>query len=118
MSVDLSIIGGIRPSPHSPFPQAVMRLVVHGVAVLAEDHVDLAGVVAFVRDEVADEGRGMRLESLYLAAARGCSPEELLDRLAGCLEAGAQLVEADGRLLLDLAHADEEVRRGHLEPHE
>src|SRR5262249_55665667 len=53
---------------HSPFPNAVGRLLVEGMSGVFQNPANLAAVVRFVRNQIAQECNGVRLEPFDLAS--------------------------------------------------
>ena len=82
---------------HSPLPQAIGCFRVQWIADLVEDDADLAAMIKLVRDQVAHEGDGVRLEPLDLAPGSHPPPQQRFNRRAGRLEGLSQENLVGGR---------------------
>src|SRR5262245_66274303 len=79
-------------SADPPFPDPEGRLPVERVAGVLERPADLAAVVRLVRDDVAEEGDGVRLEALDLAAGDDGLAEEFFNLGTGRGQGAGELL--------------------------
>ena len=103
--------------PHTPFPESELRLLIDRMPRLLECEQDLATVVAFVGDQVAQKCRRMRFEALHFALCE-CSAQQRGHGRSTFLELGLQKFAAQRHFLFDFRHRSHQIRRRCLEPHQ
>jgi hypothetical protein len=120
--VNASPKGRDQGSADTPFPEAVSRFLIEGMAQLLQGPAHLSPMMRFVRDQVAEERHGVRLEAFGLLSRSRCRRDRLAQQafngLTRCLERCTDLVLRTTGFRLQFLKPGQQLRSGRLEPHQ